>query len=64
MVTANITVLDWYMEWQNVIVDKLQDLAAQGRITNQQAIALSVDAIVLTIGHGIKTEMVVDNRAK
>ena len=60
MVTANITVLDWYMEWQNVIVDKLQDLAAQGRITNQQAIALSVDAIVLTTGHGIKTEMVVD----
>ena len=60
MVTANIAVLDWYMEWQNVIVDKLQDLAAQGRITNQQAIALSVDAIVLTTGHGIKTEMVVD----
>ena len=54
---ANIGVEDWYMEWQDVLVDKLQDLVAQGRITNKQATALAVDAIVLTIGHGIKTEM-------
>ena len=60
MVTANITVLDWYMEWQNAVVDKLQDMVAGGKITEKQAIALAVDAIVLTISHGIKTEMVAD----
>ena len=60
MVTANIAVLDWYMEWQNAVVDKLQDLVTGGKITEKQAIALAVDAIVLTISHGIKTEMVAD----
>ena len=60
MVKANISVENWYMEWQNVLVDKLQDLVAQGRITNKQGIALAVDAIVKTIGHGIKTETVKD----
>ena len=57
MLKAKISIEDWYMEWQDVLVDKLQDLVAQGRITNKQATALAVDAIVLTIGHGIKTEM-------
>ena len=56
-ITANVSVEDWYMEWQDILVDKLQDLVAQGRITNKQAIALAVDAIVKTIGHGIKTEI-------
>jgi hypothetical protein len=57
MLKAKISIEDWYMEWQNILVDKLQELAAVGRISNKQATDLAVDAIVLTIGHGIKTEM-------
>ena len=55
---ANIGVEDWYMEWQNVVVDKLQELVAEGKITDKQGRALAVDTIVKTIGHGIKTEIV------
>ena len=57
MVSANIKIEMWYLDFMQAITKELSVSVEDGRVSGDKAVEVAVDAILKTIKHGVVVEV-------